>query len=171
MSACMVSSDRLITSMVRRSPGRASKGPDVTRPVAGAVRAKRAARRPRRDRSTTSSASRAKSSGATGPAGLPTPCAFAGPVARPDERVTEADRGPGPGVPDSETATVTSDCAAVVGSTGSGFTRAPSASRRPCSITGVITLGMAMDARIATSTGPSWNQTSRRLPMSAATAV
>jgi len=36
---------------------------------------------------------------------------------------------------------------------------------------GVIRLGIAIEARMATSTGPLVNQTSRRLPRSVATAV
>ena len=60
---------------------------------------------------------------------------------------------------------------AVVGPTGTGFIRAPSASKRPLSMTGVIRLGMAIETRIATSTGPLWNQTSRRATMSVVTAV
>ena len=73
--------------------------------------------------------------------------------------------------PDRETATVTSARVATVAAMGTGFMIPPSASSRPLSMTGVMMLGRAIDARTATSTGPSWNQTSLRASRSVATAV
>ncbi len=66
---------------------------------------------------------------------------------------------------------VTSAPAARIGASGSGSRIPPSASTRPLSTYGVITPGIAMDARIATSTGPRWNQTDRPAARSVATAV
>ena len=54
---------------------------------------------------------------------------------------------------------------------GTGLVSAPSASRRPLSITGVMTVGIAIEARMATSTRPFWNHTSLRARRSVATAV
>ena len=54
---------------------------------------------------------------------------------------------------------------------GTGFRSPPSASNRPSSITGVMALGIAMDALIAMWSGPCWNQTSRWFVRSVATAV
>ena len=54
---------------------------------------------------------------------------------------------------------------------GIGFIMPPSASSRPLSMTGVMKLGRAIEARIATSTGPRWNHTSLREIRSVATAV
>ena len=71
----------------------------------------------------------------------------------------------------SDTATVRSAGAPSRASTGTGLSRPPSASRRPPTTTGVNTLGMPMEARIAVTTEPRWNHTSRRMSRSAATAV
>ncbi len=74
-------------------------------------------------------------------------------------------------IPDRETAMVRSALAAAVGSIGTGLMRPPSTSRRPLMLIGVITPGMAIEARIACTTGPRWNHTSRRALRSVATAV
>lgn len=74
-------------------------------------------------------------------------------------------------MPDRETAIVRSAEAAAVGSMGMGLMRPPSTRTRPLMTAGVMTPGIAMDARIACSTGPRWNHTSRRALMSVATAV
>ena len=66
---------------------------------------------------------------------------------------------------------VRSDSAEAVGSIGTGFIRPPSASNRPFMSTGVMTPGIATEARTAESNGPRWNQTSRRARRSVATAV
>jgi hypothetical protein len=73
--------------------------------------------------------------------------------------------------PDNDTATVASACTPTVGAMGTGFIKPPSASRRPLSMTGVKTPGIAIDALIAAAIGPLWNHTSRRASRSAATAV
>ena len=59
----------------------------------------------------------------------------------------------------------------ITGSIGTGFITPPSTSSRPLTMIGVTTPGIATDARIATSTGPEVNHTSRCAPTSAATAV
>ena len=76
-----------------------------------------------------------------------------------------------PGSPASSTAKVKSAPEPITGSIGTGFSTPPSTSSRPFTMIGVITPGMATEARIATSTGPEVNQTSRRAPISVATAV
>ena len=73
--------------------------------------------------------------------------------------------------PASTTAMVKSASTPVTGSIGTGFSTAPSTSNRPLTMIGVIMPGIAIDARMATSSGPLWNHTSRRAPMSVATAV
>lgn len=73
--------------------------------------------------------------------------------------------------PDSVTATVSSAGVPSSGSIGTGLTRPPSASSRPLIMTGVMALGMAMDARIARRSGPRWNRDSLREVMPVATAV
>ena len=74
-------------------------------------------------------------------------------------------------MPDRETAIVRSAEVAAVGSMGIGLMRPPSTRTRPLMTAGVMTPGIAMEARIACSTGPRWNHTSRRALMSVATAV
>ena len=69
------------------------------------------------------------------------------------------------------TATTWSARAAVTGATGTGSSSPPSTSTRPFKVTGVMNDGMAEDARMATSSGPRWNQTSRWASRSTATAV
>ena len=66
---------------------------------------------------------------------------------------------------------VKSASTAATASTGTGLSTPPSTSSRPFTMIGVITPGIATEARIATSTGPEVNQTSRRAPRSVATAV
>jgi hypothetical protein len=73
--------------------------------------------------------------------------------------------------PESDTATTRSASTAVTASTGTGLSNPPSASRRPFTMMGAITPGIATEARIATSTGPEVNHTSRRAPRSVAIAV
>jgi len=69
------------------------------------------------------------------------------------------------------TAMIMSQCADTTGTMGRGLSRPPSTSMRlPC-ITGVNRLGMAAEARIASSRLPSWNQISCWLVRSVATAV
>ena len=57
------------------------------------------------------------------------------------------------------TAMVRSALTAAIGAIGSGSRMPPSASSRPSSTCGVITPGIAIDARIAASTGPRCSQT------------
>ncbi|BBZ42722.1 hypothetical protein MPRM_00030 [Mycobacterium parmense] len=57
------------------------------------------------------------------------------------------------------------------GAIGAGRGCPPSASRRPSISCGAITPGIAMDARIASSTGPRWNHTDFPANRSVATAV
>jgi hypothetical protein len=52
------------------------------------------------------------------------------------------------------TAMVRSALTGAIGAIGSGSRMPPSASRRPSTACGAITPGIAMDARIASSTGP-----------------
>ncbi len=73
--------------------------------------------------------------------------------------------------PDSATARVKSASAESTASIGTGLSTPPSTSSRPFTMIGVIAPGMATEARIATSTGPEVNHTSRRAPRSVATAV
>lgn len=80
-------------------------------------------------------------------------------------------RGGRPFSPLRLTATVRSASTPITGSIGTGLRTPPSTSSRPLTMIGVISAGMATDARMATSTGPDVNQTSRRAPMSVATAV
>ncbi len=88
-----------------------------------------------------------------------------------DEALTGVAVAPTARMPDSDTATVRSASTAAVGSIGMGLMRPPSTSTRPLMTAGVMTPGMAMEARMARSTGPCWNHTSRRALMSVATAV
>ena len=58
-----------------------------------------------------------------------------------------------------------------VGRMGTGFMSAPSTRSWSPDTTGVNSDGMAIDARIALLSDPSWNQTSRWASTSVATAV
>ena len=88
-----------------------------------------------------------------------------------DDSLTGVAVAPTARMPESDTAIVRSASAAAVGSIGIGLMRPPSTSTRPLMTAGVMTPGMAIEARIAFSTGPRWNHTSRRALMSVATAV
>ena len=88
-----------------------------------------------------------------------------------DDALTGVVAPPATRMPESDTAMVRSAEAAAVGSMGIGLMRPPSTSTRPLMTAGVMTPGMAIEARIACSTGPRWNHTSRRALMSVATAV
>ncbi len=156
----MVSSESMMTSAVRRSSGRASKGEAAA--VGGSAPSASGTNRETRARtrlpSRASAALRRKRSAQSTPPVL-WEVSFTG--ARLEASF----------LPDSETARVKSAWTPVVGSTGTGLRRPPSARSRPFSITGVMMLGIAIEARMAASTGPRCSQTSRRLEMSAATAV
>src|SRR3954452_9832437 len=65
------------------------------------------------------------------------------------------------GWPDTATATVKAARALTVGAMGRGFSSPPSASSRPWMTTGVMRPGSATEARMAASTGPSWNHRDR----------
>ena len=69
------------------------------------------------------------------------------------------------------TAITKSARAETVGMIGSGLSRPPSTSTCSPRCTGVITPGTAMEARIASSSGPLWNHTSRWRVRSVATVV
>ena len=73
--------------------------------------------------------------------------------------------------PDRLTAIVASALAAVIGAIGSGSRIPPSASNRPPSTWGVMTPGIAIDARIASSTGPCCIHTDLPVIRSVATEV
>ena len=74
-------------------------------------------------------------------------------------------------VPLRLTAMVRSAFTAAIGAIGSGSRMPPSASSRPSRMCGVITPGMAMDARIAASTGPRCSHTDLPAIRSVVTAV
>ena len=69
------------------------------------------------------------------------------------------------------TASTMSALTETVGMIGSGFSSPPSTSTWPLSWTGVMMPGTAIEARIARSSGPLWNHTSRWRLRSVATAV
>ena len=66
---------------------------------------------------------------------------------------------------------VRSALTAAIGAIGSGSRIPPSASSRPPTTCGAITPGMAIDARIASSTGPRCSHTDLPVNRSVATAV